>query len=150
VDVTHPQPSSKPATDAVPPEKAPLETLLLRSGVLTLRQISEAHRIVDESGKQLTEVLLENGWVPEETLAKLTADQEPPALPETAAVYVVFANLEDGARLEISAHDDAASARVSAAGAVELVESNAETLLELGDRRFPASAVDSIEIVEIA
>jgi hypothetical protein len=146
VDATHPQPT----TTAVPPEKAPLETLLLRSGVLTLRQISEAHRIVDETGKQLTDVLLENGWVPAETLAKLTADQEPPAPPETARVYVVFANLDDGARLEVSEHDDAASARVSAAGAVELIESNAETLLELADRRFPARAVASIEIVEFA
>jgi hypothetical protein len=147
VDATQPQPAS---TTVVPPEKAPLETLLLRSGVLTLRQISEAHRIVGETGKQLTEVLLENGWVPEETLAKLTADQEPPAPPETPAVYVVFANLDDGARLEVSEHGDAASARISAAGAVELIESNAETMLELGDRRFPARAVASVEIVEFA
>ena len=144
-----PQPTSHPQA-AVPPEKAPLETLLLRSGVLTLRQITEAHRIVAESGKRLTEVLLENGWVPEETLAKLTADQEPAAPPEAPAVYVVLANLDDGARLEISEHDDAASARVSAAGAVELIESNAETMLELADRRFQARAVASIEIVEIA
>jgi hypothetical protein len=143
--------ASRPTSQAaVPPEKAPLETLLLRSGLLTLRQITEAHRIVGESGKQLTEVLLENGWVPEETLAELTADQEPEAPAATPAVYVVFANLDDGARLEVSEHGDQASARVSAAGAVELIESNAETLLELGDRRFPAHAVTSVEIVEFA
>jgi hypothetical protein len=138
------------STSAVPPEKAPLETLLLRSGLLTLRQISEAHRIVAESGKQLTEVLLENGWVPADTLAELTADQEPPAQPKTATAFVVFANLDDGARLEVSEHDDAASARVSAAGAVELIESNAETLLELGERRFQARAVASVEVIQFA
>jgi hypothetical protein len=137
-------------TSAVPPEKAPLETLLLRQGLLSLRQISEAHRIVDETGKQLTDVILENGWVPADTLAQLTADQEPPSPPEPSAVFVVFANLDDGARLEVSEHDDAASAKVSAAGAVQLIESDAETLLELGDRRFPARAVTSVEIVEFA
>jgi hypothetical protein len=137
-------------TSAVPPEKAPLETLLLRQGLLSLRQISEAHRIVDETGKQLTDVILENGWVPADTLAQLTADQEPSAPPEPSAVFVVFANLDDGARLEVSEHDDEASAKVSAAGAVQLIESDAETLLELGDRRFPARAVTSVEIVEFA
>ena len=137
-------------TSAVPPEKAPLETLLLRSGLLTLRQISEAHRIVEETGKQLTEVLLENGWVPAETLAELTADEVPATSPDPASVFVVFANLDDGARLEVSDHDDAASARVSAAGAVELIESNADTLLELGDRRFQARAITSVEVIEFA
>jgi hypothetical protein len=137
-------------TSVVPPEKAPLETLLLRQGLLTLRQISEAHRIVEETGKQLTDVIVENGWVPADTLAQLTADHEPAAPPEPSSVYVVFANLDDGARLEVSEHDDEASAKVSAAGAVQLIESNAEMLLELADRRFQAHAVTSVEIVEFA
>ncbi len=138
------------SSQPIPAEKAPLETLLLRSGLLTLRQIAEAQRIEAESGKALTEVLVENGWVDAETLAQLVAENEPAAPAESPAVYVVLANLDDGARLEVSEHPDEAAARVSAAGAVELIESNSEALLELGDRRFPAYAVTSVEIVEFA
>ncbi len=138
------------SSQPIPAEKAPLETLLLRSGLLTLRQIAEAQRVETESGKPLTDVLVENGWVDAETLAQLVAENEPAAPAESPAVYVVLANLDDGARLEVSEHPDAAAARVSAAGAVELIESNSEALLELGDRRFPAYAVTSVEIVEFA
>jgi hypothetical protein len=150
VDAPDLQPALTPLARAADPvEKAPLETLLLRSGLITLRQISEAHRIVEETGKEVAEVIAENGWVDAETIASLTAENEPQAPAEAPALYVVFANLDDGARLEVSEHPDEATARISAAGAVELVESNANALLELGNRRFPAHAITSVEIIEI-
>jgi hypothetical protein len=141
--------TTPPARPADPVEKAPLETLLLRSGLITLRQISEAHRIMEESGKEVAEVIAENGWVDAETIATLTAESEPQAATGPPALYVVFANLDDGARLEVSEHPDAETARISAAGAVGLVESDGNALLELGNRRFPAHAITSIEIIEI-
>jgi hypothetical protein len=143
------QPLPTPQASAADPvEKAPLETVLLRSGLITLRQISEAHRIMEETGKDVADVIAENGWVDAETIARLTAADEPQA-PEAPALYIVYANLDDGARLEVSEHPDEATARISAAGAVGLVESDANALLELGDRRFPAHAITSIEIIEI-
>ena len=142
-----PTPTPQPRA-AVPVEQATLETLLLRSGLITLRQISEAHRIVEETGKEVADVIAENGWVDAETIASLTAANEP-KVPEAPALYIVFANLDDGARLEVSEHPDEATARISAAGAVGLVESDGNALLELGDRRFPARAITSIEIIEI-
>ncbi len=151
MDASDLDPIDTPApSEAVPPEKAPLETQLLRAGLLTLRRLTEAQKAAAESGKPLEETLVEGGWVSAEDLAKLSADNEPQAEPPTAPpLYVVYANLDTGERLEVSEHDDQASARVAAAGAVELVESNEAAVLEIGERKFPASAVASIEIVEI-
>lgn len=145
-----PAPGS-PAPDVVPPEKASLETLLLRSGLVSLRQLTEAQKLVQESGTALGEVLVDKGWVAAAALAELTAAEEEPAgeARTVPPLFLVFANLDTGDRLEVSEHEDEASARVAAAGAVELIESNESAVLELGERKFPASAVASIEIVEL-
>jgi hypothetical protein len=74
-----------------PPASPPLETLLLRFGLVTPEQLAEAMRDEADSGKTIAIQVVERGWVKEEDLARLVTpsedspQREPASAPQPAA-----------------------------------------------------------------
>src|SRR5438046_6327844 len=72
-------PGESPALDGPPP----LPNRLLRMGLVTLPQLSTAMQQQAETGRALTDILIQNGLISPEDLARL---EEPAAPPEPAPV----------------------------------------------------------------
>jgi len=62
---------SAPAADAEPPAALPLEGLLLRFGLITTEQLTEAMRERAATGKDVGAIVVERGWVDEHQLARV-------------------------------------------------------------------------------
>lgn len=79
-------PASAPAVPAEPdvPAGLPLEGLLLRFGLITTEQLTEALREKSSTGKDIGAIVLERGWVDEAQLARV-ASYGPALVPEPAA-----------------------------------------------------------------
>ena len=89
-------PDPAPAADAPPapappepeaPAGLPLEGLLLRFGLITTEQLTEAMRERSATGKDVGAIVLERGWVDEAQLARVTSygpafTPEPETAPE--------------------------------------------------------------------
>jgi len=60
-----------PAADAEPPAALPLEGLLLRFGLITTEQLTEAMRERAATGKDVGAIVVERGWVDEHQLARV-------------------------------------------------------------------------------
>lgn len=54
----------------------PLQALLVRSGALTIEQLSEALRVNVATGRNVEEIAVERGWVTAEQVAQLVAAKE--------------------------------------------------------------------------
>jgi hypothetical protein len=121
-----PAPAAAPAPAAPAPEPEapaclPIEGLLLRFGLITTEQLTEAMRERSATGKDIGSIVLERGWVTEAQLALATSDgtvpapepeaapePEPPASPAAAAQPArqrvkVFVRLTSGERVEAGA-----------------------------------------------
>ena len=81
-----PAPAEAPAAPAQPdgPEGLPLEGLLLRFGLITTEQLTEAMRERNATGKDIGRIVVERGWVNEAQLARVVS-YEPTFKPEPAA-----------------------------------------------------------------
>ena len=82
-----PAPAAAPAEPAAPTE-LPLEGLLLRFGLITTEQLTEAMRERSATGKEIATIVVERGWVDEAQVARVAAyapafEPEPPAEPPT-------------------------------------------------------------------
>ena len=85
-----PDPAPAAPVPAPEPEAStalPLEGLLLRFGLITTEQLTEAMRERSATGKDIGAIVLERGWVTEAQLARITSDgtaatPEPEAAPE--------------------------------------------------------------------
>ena len=89
-------PTSAPPASAPPapaevdvPAGLPLEGLLLRFGLITTEQLTEAMREKAATGKDIGAIALERGWVDEAQLTRISSyspalSPEPPAEPEPA------------------------------------------------------------------
>jgi hypothetical protein len=62
----------------------PLQALLVRSGALTIEQLSEALRVNVATGRNVEEIAIERGWVTAEQVAQLVAAKQAVA-PEPVA-----------------------------------------------------------------
>lgn len=72
----------------------PLQALLVRSGAITIEQLSEALRVNVATGQSVEEVAIERGWVSAEHVAQLVAAKEavaPPPLPAPPTAPPSFA-----------------------------------------------------------
>jgi hypothetical protein len=129
-----PDPAPAPVAEAAPaapapepeaPAGLPFEGLLLRFGLITTEQLTEAMRERSATGKDIGAIVLERGWVTEAQLALVTSDgtapapeQEaapepeppaPPAPPPAAAAQPagqrvkVFVRLTSGERVDVGA-----------------------------------------------
>jgi hypothetical protein len=87
-------PASAPALPENPdiPAGLPLEGLLLRFGLITTEQLTEAMREKSATGKDIGAIVVERGWVEEAQMARVasyspafTPEPEPQAEPEPAA-----------------------------------------------------------------
>ena len=81
-------PASPPPAPAVPaepdiPAGLPLEGLLLRFGLITTEQLTEALREKSSTGKDIGAIVLKRGWVDEAQLARV-ASYGPAFVPEPA------------------------------------------------------------------
>lgn len=87
-----PAPAAPPAPPAATPPPAepevpaglPLEGLLLRFGLITTEQLTEAMRERSATGKDIGAIVVERGWVDEAQMARV-ASYEPAFTPEPAA-----------------------------------------------------------------
>jgi hypothetical protein len=79
-------PPPAPAAPAQPdvPAGLPLEGLLLRFGLITTEQLTEALRERSATGKDIATIVVERGWVDEAQLARVTSSG-PAFTPEPAA-----------------------------------------------------------------
>ena len=89
VAVVPPAPAPPAPAPAEPetPAGLPLEGLLLRFGLITTEQLTEAMRERSATGKDIGAIVLEHGWVDESQLARVASDgtaaaPEPPPEPE--------------------------------------------------------------------
>jgi hypothetical protein len=79
------EPEPAPVAPAEPeaPAPLPLEGLLLRFGLITTEQLTEAMRERSATGKDIGAIVVERDWVDEAQLARVVAyDAEPKADPE--------------------------------------------------------------------
>jgi hypothetical protein len=70
-----------PPAEPEAPEGLPLEGLLLRFGLITTEQLTEAMRERTATGKDIGAIVVERGWVDEAQLARVVAYDEPAAEP---------------------------------------------------------------------
>ena len=75
-----PEPAPEPEPEA--PAGLPLEGLLLRFGLITTEQLTEAIRERTATGKDIGAIVVERGWVDQAQLARVVAYNEPAAEPE--------------------------------------------------------------------
>lgn len=95
-DLTYGSPDpAHPATQLAPEEIAtlPLQALLVRSGMVTLEQLSDALRENIASGRPVEEIVVTRGWVAADAVARLQAAKQafvapPPAAHEPPAIPV--------------------------------------------------------------
>jgi hypothetical protein len=85
-----PERAPAPAVDGARPfgveelKTLPLQALLVRSGALTIEQLSEALRVNVATGRNVEEIAVERGWVTAEQVAQLVAAKQAVA-PEPVA-----------------------------------------------------------------
>jgi hypothetical protein len=89
-----PAAASAPAAPAAPPQPdvpagLPLEGLLLRFGLITTEQLTEAMRERSATGKDIGAIVVERGWIDEAQLARVASygpafEPAPPAAPDPA------------------------------------------------------------------
>jgi hypothetical protein len=96
-----PAPEPAPPAPAEPeaPAGLPLEGLLLRFGLITTEQLTEAMRERAATGKDVGAIAVERGWVDEAQLARVASygpafEPEPPAEPAPEPVPVAEAEVE--------------------------------------------------------
>ena len=79
-----PAPAPAPAAPAEPeaPAGLPLEGLLLRFGLITTEQLTEAMRERSATGKDIGAIVVERGWVDAAQLARVVAGPAPAPEPE--------------------------------------------------------------------
>ena len=106
-----PAPASPPPAEE--PEGLPLEGLLLRFGLITTEQLTEAMRERSATGKDIGAIVVERGWVDEAQLARVASydaspepEPEPEPVPSPAATQPaaqrikVFVRLTSGERVD--------------------------------------------------
>jgi hypothetical protein len=113
------------------PEGLPLEGLLLRFGLITTEQLTEAMREQSATGKEIGTIVVERGWVDEAQLARVASHSaalapepaaepapEPVAEPVAAPAAVptgqrvkVFVRLTSGERVDAGTFDSAERAK---------------------------------------
>ena len=87
-------PAPAPPAAVETPAALPLEGLLLRFGLITTEQLTEAMRVRSATGKEIAAIVVERGWVDEAQIARVAAygpafepnqpTAEPTPEPETA------------------------------------------------------------------
>ena len=107
----------------------PLQALLVRSGALTIEQLSEALRVNVATGRSVEEIAIERGWVTREQVAQLVAAKE--AVAPSAPVA------------EVTAPDPIATAQAPATDPVQPVQ-------PVQVQPLPVQPVDTVQPVEAA
>jgi hypothetical protein len=108
-----PAPAPAPVSEAPPaplaepeaPAGLPLEGLLLRFGLITTEQLTEAMRERSATGKDIGAIVVERGWVDAAQLARVVSGETAPA-PEPAAVPEPAAAAEPAAAPEAAAEPE--------------------------------------------
>jgi hypothetical protein len=72
-------PAAAPEPETPAPAGLPLEGLLLRFGLITTEQLTEAMRERSATGKDIGAIVLARGWVTEAQLARVASDGTAPA-----------------------------------------------------------------------
>jgi DNA polymerase III subunit gamma/tau len=179
VSAPAPQPEPEaPAAEAPTRALLPLESLLLRFGMITLDQLNEAMRDEAVTGTPVSRYIVERGWVSDEDIARVvTPPENPPAPPiatapapsvhpaptpvpdappepepqaRPAVTFQVLAHLATGERIEIARSDDAASARSAAAKVMREIAEATTDWPFLAGRFVRPEAIVSIDVAPLA
>jgi hypothetical protein len=95
-----PTPASPPPAEE--PAGLPLEGLLLRFGLITTEQLTEAMRERSATGKDIGAIVVERGWVDEAQVARVVAyDASPEPEPEPEPVPSPAAAQPGGQRIKV-------------------------------------------------
>lgn len=153
-------PLSPGAAPAPPAEISPspalsLEAKLVRFGLVTPDQMATAMREEAETGRALAQVVVANGWVSPENLARVQepAQVEPPApaatptqAPAPSSVTArVFVHLTNGERIEVGAYDGEQAAEARARELIAQLGAEGEWP-QLAGRYVRPDAVVSIDV----
>jgi hypothetical protein len=127
--------------------------LLLRVGLLTPDQLSEAMKDEAVTGKKLAEIVVERGWVTQDELDRLTDSPAPAAPPRpaqtpapSASDYRIFIRLTTGERLEVATVPGLEEAKNGARELIRRLGTHGEGWPFIGGRFVRPDAVVSVDL----
>ena len=165
-----PAPAPAPAPPAEPeaPRGLPLEGLLLRFGLITTEQLTEAMRERSATGKDIGAIVVERGWVDAAQLARVvsgdtasepapepTADPEPEPAPEppppaaaqpTGRRVKVFVRLASGERVDAGSFGSLDQAKERGAEIARTLAADAPEWPFVADRFLRPDTIVSLDV----